>query len=159
MAVTGWKLEEQERAALLKRFPPEWPDIVADHVTFDADAGPETPLPKHVSAQIVGCVSDGKGRQAMVVSIDGTTDRPDGSTYHITWSLDCARGRRAIESNVAIAQRGWLARREPISVRLIPARWASGVGMSQLTLDRDAVLHGLNAPDRDLHSDEPQKRD
>lgn len=159
MAVTGWKLEEHERAALLKRFPPKWPDIVADHITFDADAGPETPLPKDVSAEIVGCVSDGEGLQAMVVSIDGTTDRPDGSTYHITWSLDCARGRRAIESNVVIAQRGWLALREPISVRLIPARWASEVGMPQITLDRDAVLHGLNAPDRDLHSDEPQKSD
>ncbi len=37
------------------------------------------------------------GVEAMVVAIDGTTDRPDGSTYHITWSL--GDGRRARESN------------------------------------------------------------
>ena len=29
----------------------------------------------------------------MVVELDGTTDRPDGSTYHITWSLGPGRKR------------------------------------------------------------------
>ena len=38
-----------------------------------------------------------QGVEAMVVTIDGDTARPDGSTFHITWSL--GDGRRARESN------------------------------------------------------------
>src|SRR3546814_9902597 len=51
-------------------------------------------------------VDDGEGLQALIVSIDGSTDRPDGSTYHITWSLDRSRGRKAVQSNDVIAERG-----------------------------------------------------
>ena len=45
------------------------------------------------------------GRRGMVVRIDGSTDRPDGSTFHITGRS--GRGRRAEESNDVIAERGW----------------------------------------------------
>ena len=54
----------------------------------------------------------------MVVRIGGTTDRPDGSTYHITWSL--TPGRKAKESNDVIRERGWAAFPEPIPVKLEP---------------------------------------
>jgi hypothetical protein len=57
----------------------------------------------------------------MVVMIDGSTDRPDGSTYHITWSLE--PGRRAKESNDVIARLGWEKIELPMPVRLTPARW------------------------------------
>ena len=33
-------------------------------------------------------VDSGEGIQALVCEVDGTTKRPDGGTYHITWSLD-----------------------------------------------------------------------
>jgi hypothetical protein len=54
----------------------------------------------------------------MVVRIAGTTDRPDGSTYHITWSL--AAGRAAKESNAVIAKFGWKQFSQAIPVRLEP---------------------------------------
>ncbi len=57
----------------------------------------------------------------MVVRIDGTTDRPDGSTYHITWSL--AKGRRAKESNDVIRDQGFEPLELPMPVRLLPARF------------------------------------
>jgi hypothetical protein len=57
----------------------------------------------------------------MVVSIGGTTDRPDGSTYHITWSL--ADGRRAKESNDVLADQKWEMFDLPMPVRLEPARF------------------------------------
>jgi hypothetical protein len=123
MAVTGWKLDRGDRAALLERFPPEWPDVVADHVTLDARAGKDTPLPGESRAEIVGSVNDGAGLQAMVVAIDGNTDRPDGSTYHITWSLDRGRGRKPVQSNTVIAERGWSRFDEPVPIRISPARW------------------------------------
>jgi hypothetical protein len=59
--------------------------------------------------------------EAMVVQIDGTTDRPDGSTYHITWSL--AEGREAVESNDVIRKCGWQAVEPPVPVTLEPANF------------------------------------
>lgn len=123
MSVTGWKLDEGQRQALLERFPPAWPDVIADHITLDAAAGEESPIPCALGAEIVGGVDDGEGLQAMVVAIGGSTGRPDGSTYHITWSLDRARGREAIESNAVIAQRGWRKFEEPVSIQIVPARF------------------------------------
>jgi hypothetical protein len=54
----------------------------------------------------------------MVVRIGGTTDRPDGSTYHITWSL--RPGRQAKESNDVIARHGWREVHPPVPVTLAP---------------------------------------
>ncbi|MGN6270159.1 MAG: hypothetical protein ACTHM0_09740 [Sphingomonas sp.] len=121
--VTGWKLDEDERAALLARFQPEWPDVIADHVTFDMNAGPEAPLPYETSGEIVGAINDEAGLQALVVAVGNTTARPDGSTYHITWSLDRGRGREPIQSNDVIAKHGWRPLDGPIPIALIPARW------------------------------------
>jgi hypothetical protein len=57
----------------------------------------------------------------MIVSIDGTTDRPDGSTYHITWSLE--DGRRARESNDVLAREPWTMFDLPMPVTLHPERF------------------------------------
>lgn len=116
---TGWLLDQADRAALLVRFPPAWPEVIAHHVTLAAHSG--DPLPGTVTAAIVGEANDGEGLQALAVAIDGTTDRPDGSTYHITWSLDPARGRRAIQSNDVLARDGFDRVAAPIPIRLIPA--------------------------------------
>ena len=119
--VVGWKLDRDERRALLDRFPPRYPEAVADHVTFLTRVAPDALLPPEAEAEIVGRADDGAGVEAMVVAIDGITDRPDGSTWHVTWSL--AKGREAKESNDVIAARGWARFDAPIPLRLIPARW------------------------------------
>lgn len=123
MAVTGWKVDAGDRQRLLARFDPRWPDVIADHVTLDAKADSRTPLPLSVSAEIVGEADDGEGLQALVVAIDGSSDRPDGSTYHITWSLDRSRGRKPVESNDVIMARGWRPLERPVPVALTPARF------------------------------------
>jgi hypothetical protein len=119
--VTGWKLTSDERASLLERFPPKYENVVADHVTLRTGATPETPLPREVEAEVVGHADDGESLECLVVSIDGTTDRPDGSTYHITWSL--GPGRRARESNDVLRDRGWKPVEKPIPIQLRPARF------------------------------------
>jgi hypothetical protein len=120
--VTGWKLPEVERELLLRRFPPKYKNVVADHVTLRVGAMPETPLPnKPNSSKVVGRADDGKSLECLVVELDGTTDRPDGSTYHITWSL--GPGRRARESNDVLRDRGWEHIEAPIPVELEPARF------------------------------------
>ena len=118
--VIGWKLNRDQRQRMLERFPPRYAEAVADHVTLETGAEAK-PLPPEVHAQILGRADDGKGVEAMVVSLDGSTDRPDGSTFHITWSL--GSGRRARESNDVIRDRGWIRFDEAIPVTVTPARF------------------------------------
>jgi hypothetical protein len=113
---TGWMVDPAARDALLARFPPRYPVVVAHHVTLKF--GDETAQPPtETVAEIVGEADDGAGVQALVVAIDGGPARPDGGTFHITWSL--AQGREARESNEVIA-RGWTPLVARIEVRLIP---------------------------------------
>ena len=119
--VTGWKLPEIERELLLRRFPPKYEKVVADHVTLRVGATPDTPLPNKPQAQVVGRADDGASLECLVVELDGTTDRPDGSTYHITWSL--GPQRKAHESNEVLRDRVWTYIEAPIPVDLEPARF------------------------------------
>lgn len=119
--VTGWKLPLTERRRLLDRFPPKYENVIADHVTLRVSATPETPLPPRPEAHVVGRGDDGKSLECLVVELDGTTDRPDGSTYHITWSLGPTRNPR--ESNDLLRDRGWERISRPIPVDLEPARF------------------------------------
>lgn len=123
MTVTGWKLDICDRVKLLQRFPPAWPDKLADHITLDAHADERDKLPGSVRAEIVGSIDDGDGLQALVVAIDGRTGRPDGSTYHITWSIDRKRGRKPVDSNRVLAEREWERFEDPIPIHIMPARW------------------------------------
>ena len=119
--VLGWKLADDDRDRLLRRFRPKYDRVIADHVTLTPNAPPDAPLPEKVSAQVVGRADDGDSLECLVVEIDGTTDRPDGSTYHITWTL--GPGRNARESNDVLRQCGWQRIDEPIPIRLKPARF------------------------------------
>lgn len=116
----GWALDRQEREALLKRFPPRYARPVADHVTLKF-GDREAELPTETSGEIVGVADDGRGVQAMVVRIGGTTDRPDGSTYHVTWSL--GPGRQAKESNDVIRDFGWRPLPTPAPLSLTPSAY------------------------------------
>lgn len=118
--IIGWKLDRDQRAELLQQFPPRYANLDADHVTLGR-APAEAPLPVEAEAEIVGRADDDAGVEAMVVRLNGTTDRPDGSTYHITWSL--AAGREAVESNDVIAACGWTPFDLPMPLMLTPARW------------------------------------
>jgi hypothetical protein len=120
--VTGWKLPRDEREQLLQRFAPKYAYVIADHVTLRTGATPKTPLPREPrTARIVGRADDGQSLECMVVELDGTTGRPDGSTYHITWSL--GPDRKARESNDVIRDQGWKPIPAPIDVTLEPARF------------------------------------
>jgi hypothetical protein len=119
-AVIGWLLDARDRASLLARIPPTYPLVVAHHVTLKADAGDAEYAPEAREALVVGEANDGKGVQALVVRVNGTTTRPDGSVYHITWSL--APGREAVESNTVIAETGWTGI-EPIPIHLTASRF------------------------------------
>jgi hypothetical protein len=121
-SVIGWKLDRQQRDELLRRFPPRYRDAIADHVTLQTHAEPGD-LPEPAEAAIVGRADDDDGLECMVATINGTTDRPDGSTFHITWSLDRSKGREARDSNDVLQRQGWTHFDQSIPIAIQPARW------------------------------------
>lgn len=115
----GWLLPDAERRRLLERFPPAYRDVIAHHVTHSHGVTCGHRLPTERRGTVVGVADDGRGCQALVVEIGGTTDRPGGGSFHITWSLDRAAGRRPVDSNAVLAGRGWTAV-ERVDVALEP---------------------------------------
>src|SRR5215216_5632157 len=95
----GWTLSPEQREMLLRTFPPAYPDVIADHITLDGNADPQSAPPDHAEVTVIGEIDDGDGLQALVAEVNGSTSRPDGGTFHITWSLDRKRGRRPVQSN------------------------------------------------------------
>lgn len=120
--ISGWKLDGDQRDALLERFPPAYPNVVCDHVTLKSEQG-QAFEPTDIEAEIIGFANDRQGVQAAVVEIAGSPTRPDGGVYHITWSL--APGRAAKESNDVIAALGWAPLPIGVPVALKAASWTS----------------------------------
>lgn len=117
----GWLLHPADRARLLSAIPPAYPRVMAHHVTLRFGVGAGFPLPVEQEGVVIGLSDDGAGLQALVVEIGGTTRRPDGSVYHITWSL--GPGRQPVESNAVLRKHGWTAvERQPVRLepRLFP---------------------------------------
>jgi hypothetical protein len=80
----------------------------------------DTPLPTLTRGKIVGICTDFKTLEALVISIGGTTNRPDGSTYHCTWSLDKAV-RQAVDSNTLLKEIGYHKFLHPMMIDIEPA--------------------------------------
>lgn len=98
---SGWKITPLTREKLLRIFPPLHPKTVAHHITFQF--GPDAIEP--VPAQLAVCGHAFSSEvEALVVAVDGSVRRPDGGTFHVTWSL--APGVRPVQSNDLLAC-GW----------------------------------------------------
>lgn len=113
----GWLVDAAERVELLLLFPPRFANVVAHHVTIAVNSTDALPAP--TVGDIVGIAEDDCGVQALVIAIHGSTDRPDGKVWHVTWSL--AEGRRPWESNDIIAAQGWRPIDLPVPVTLHPS--------------------------------------
>jgi hypothetical protein len=116
---SGWALTNRCRVlAALTRLgvPPAFPDrIDCEHITR---AYPDTTAPAPARARIVG-VATGARVQALVAEVCGTTARPDGRVYHITYSL--AEGAAPVESNDLLADpRADVHRIGPIPITTTP---------------------------------------
>jgi len=119
----GWKLDPACRELLLDVLPPHWHDMTADHITLTGHSAEDAPLPTETTATVIGHADDRKGLEALVIAIGGSARRPDGSIFHITWSIDRALGRKAVESNELLTRRGWDPLAVPIEITIIPARF------------------------------------
>ncbi|MFD1626017.1 hypothetical protein [Azospirillum griseum] len=117
MGYTGWELPEAERARLLALFPARYACVIAHHITLEHGVPYGHPLPYPVGAEVIATVDDEAGMQALIVALNGATDRPDGSTFHITWSLE--PGRHPVEANTVIHEFGWRPV-EPVAIQVFP---------------------------------------
>ena len=99
---TAYVLTDASRDALLEKFPPKYSKVIGHHVTVEFGVPEDTELPEDANLRVIGEADSGDGLQALVVSVDGTIRRPDGGTYHITWSLEPDR-YKPVDSNTLIA--------------------------------------------------------
>jgi len=97
-AYTAYVLDDASRELLAKRFPPKYPDFIGHHVTVQFGLPANAAPPSAAALKVVGYKDSGDGLEALVVTVNGSTDRPDGSTYHITWSLDRSK-YKPVDSN------------------------------------------------------------
>lgn len=111
--MTGYEafvLTEDSRQHLKSIFPPKYPKWFGHHVThrFPATKGEMTPYDDQTRGdfEVIGYAHD-DGIEALVVRVPGHNRRPDGGVYHLTWSLDPAKGKKPVHSNAVIREKGW----------------------------------------------------
>lgn len=106
---TGWEVSGHARSILQSTFPPRFSEFIGHHITHQFGVKSDAPLPdSDAEIQVVGYACNEEGLEALVVSVNGSTTRPDGKTYHITWSLERDLGFKPAQSNALVAA-GWQA--------------------------------------------------
>lgn len=102
---------KESRLALGVLLPPTYPEWIGHHIThrFPATRSFSVPYGEQTTGdfEVIGYASD-VGIEALVVSVRGRTIRPDGGTYHLTWSLDRELGRKPFHSNAVIKEKGFV---------------------------------------------------
>ena len=116
---TGWLIPEHERDRLLAIFNPVYQKVYAHHVTCEYDVPEDAPLPTIKRGKLIGYATDRESIEALVFSINGTQLRPDGKTYHCTWSLDKDK-KNAVDSNDLIKENGYLNFLHPMMIDIEP---------------------------------------
>jgi hypothetical protein len=103
MAYTAFVLTDSDRELLLKEFPPKYSEFIGHHITVEFGVSADTPPPVATGIiEVINHVDSGDGLEAMVVTIDKDSQRPDGGCFHITWSLDRDK-YKPVDSNRVIA--------------------------------------------------------
>jgi hypothetical protein len=115
----AWVIPEQTRDMLLDTFPPRYSEVICHHITHIFRVSEDHPLPETTEGKVIGIAHDGEGIEALVV--DMGVEKPDGTTHHITLSLDREAGYRPVQSNEVIEKLGFEFLNEPIPLTgLIP---------------------------------------
>lgn len=112
---SGYLLSTKSRNQLKALYPPKYPDFIGEHVTekFPDTALPEAPQ----TVRIIGYADDGKMCEGFLVEVDGTTKRPSGGLYHLTWSIDRNAGAKPVHTNDII---NGATRIDPITIQVSP---------------------------------------
>lgn len=112
---TAYVLSDESREQLMKKFPPKYDKVVAHHITVEPGVPNNSSPPPEAELKVVGYADSKDGLEALIVAVDGQSKREDGSTYHITWSLDPDK-YKPVDSNKLVKGRHTMTMRTPISV-------------------------------------------
>jgi len=98
----AYELTDKSRAELLQAFPPKFSKVICHHITIDFNPTQDKldaflSTGSKLAVKVVG-IAVGNGVQCLVVSINGHTNRLDGSFYHITLSVEPPH--KPVESNL-----------------------------------------------------------
>ena len=125
-----YDLSQEAKTEILRKFSPAYDKVVLDHITAQfgvPDDVPPPPTPKKV--EVCGYFNSGDGVEGLLVSVDGSTARPDGGKYHITLSLGAGADgekRKSSDANrytetATILEKPFVINVEPKSYRSPPA--------------------------------------
>ena len=117
MPYSAYELTEESRRSLIAVRPPRFSKLITHHVTYRFPDNQPPPAARSVLA--IG-FAEGEAIECWVVSIDGTHERPDKGTFHITASLDPALGAKPVHSNKLLKKEGWTPLETPIPLEVSP---------------------------------------
>ena len=80
---TAFNLTKEARQLVLNLFTPKFNNVVAHHITYKFNVSENDTIPSITTAKIVGYAED-ENAQAVVVEVEGSSQRPDGGILHIT---------------------------------------------------------------------------
>lgn len=117
MAYTGYELTSSSRDLLHRLYPPTNPTWLGHHITelfgvSDDEPAPDAPQ----SVYAVGYINV-DGIDGFVVEVDGSSKRPDGKVYHITWSINKSKGIKPMHTNNVVHKAAPI---DPIQLDVVP---------------------------------------
>lgn len=100
MGYEAFVVDGHSRDALALKYPPKFPQFIGHHIThnFGVRRNPTANYGAVIPVRVVGYVCNDDGLETFLIEVNGTTTRLDGVPYHLTWSLDRARGFRPVDS-------------------------------------------------------------
>ena len=98
MSLDAFVVDGGDRERLAHKFPPKFPDFIGHHITHRFGIRPNGNYGEQMVVHLVGYACNDIGLEAFVVAVNGNTTRPDGKTYHLTWSLDRTKGFKPVDS-------------------------------------------------------------
>lgn len=104
---SAYLILKKSRKHLLHLWEPKYEKIIAHHVTVQFGNVTDEDVPPDATIEVVGYADSGDGIEALVVSVNGVTKRPDGGVYHITLSLN-PNMYAPVDSNKLIAEKGYV---------------------------------------------------
>ena len=104
MSLDAFVVAPVDRDKLAERFPPKFPELIGHHVTFRFGVRPDPDISygAHVPVMLIGYSCNDDGLEAFTVSVNGSTHRPDGKIFHLTWSLDRSKGFKPVDSGALV---------------------------------------------------------
>lgn len=120
----AYELTPKSRVKLLNHFEPLFEKVYAHHVThtFGIKREKADGLLQNLSEDDLVVIAEASNdrMQALVVEINGSPRRDDGSVYHITWSLDPKTGTRPVHANNLVKNKSTWDYVSPIPITTTP---------------------------------------